>query len=406
MWEQIQSNRRKSALMVAFMAVLLVALGYFLLEYFQPGAGPAGVAIALVVWLIMWAVSWGSGDRIFLAMAKARRIEKKDLPQLWNVVEEMSIASGLGKMPEVYVIDDPSPNAFAVGRDPDRAAIAVTAGLLRITSRDELQGVIAHEIGHIRNRDVLLMLFAGIMVGAIALLAEVGLRAHWFGGGRSRRSSGGDGQIGAIIMLVAILLMILAPIIAQLVYFAISRRREYLADATAARYTRYPEGLASALEKIAAAPEKLAAANRVTAPMYIVNPLKREGRAASDLSSTHPPISERVRILRAMGGATYADYDAAYRQASGKKGVIPPSALAEKDTAGGPVAGAEPSARERARQVDDFFYRQGGYRVLDCACGATLKIPPGFLAPRVKCPHCGKSHDVGLFETLGAPRGS
>lgn len=407
MWEQIRSNRRRSAGLVILMACLLVALGYALVEYFAPGSGPLGIALAVVVWLVLWGVSWGSGDRIFLAMSRARKIEKQHIPQLWNVVEEMTIASGLGKMPEVYVIDDPAPNAFATGRDPDKAAVAVTAGLLRICSRDELQGVIAHEIGHIRNRDVLLMLYAGIMMGAIALLAEVGLRAHWFGGARSRRDSGDSGQFGAVILIVGIVLMILAPIIAQLIYFAISRKREYLADASAARYTRYPEGLASALEKIAAAPDKLGAANKVTAPMYIVNPLKREGKAASDLSSTHPPISERVRILRSMGGSSFAEYDQAFRDASGQReGVIPASALAEKQDVSGRRTASEPSARQRARQVDDFFYGQDSYRGLTCDCGARLKVPPGFLAPRVICPRCSTQHALTLFTPLDPSRSS
>jgi heat shock protein HtpX len=294
----------------------------------------------------------------------------------------------------------------------------------------------------------LLMLYAGVLVGSIALRAEVGLRSFWFSGGRrSRRSSGGDGQAQAIIMLVAIVLMILAPIIAQLIYFAISRKREYLADASSAMYTRYPEGLASALEKLAAAPVKLSKANRVTAPMYIVNPLQRSGAMAADATSTHPPISERVRILRGMAGGSFADYEAAFRKTHGGKGVLPRSArnlqkeyeerqaakaaavakgkgLPGLDAVKGPLPGMAAgmagaaavaaaagmaaassehgSVKGRARAVDDFFYRQHQYKRLACECGAVLKLPPGLTVSRVRCPHCGRQHDTSLFREFAA----
>jgi heat shock protein HtpX len=426
MWEQIRSNRRRSFMLATFMAAILVALGYFLAEYFAPGYGIAGIVIACGIWVVMALTTYFGGNQMFLAMAKAKRIEKQDLPRLYNIVEEMTIASGLGKMPAVYIIDDPAPNAFATGRNPENAAVAVTSGLVRMCSRDELQGVIAHEIGHIRNRDVLLMLFAGVMVGAIAILAEVGLRSHWFMGGRSRRSSG-DGGGQAIIVLIAVALMILAPLIAQFVYFAISRKREYLADASAARYTRYPEGLASALEKIAASPTKLGSVSKVTAPMYIINPLQREGSQAANLTSTHPPITERVKILRAMGGASFAAYDEAFRQTKRRRaGVIPSSALQDKDevevrkptvaerldglmgplivaTAGAAAKEGAQEAKRRAREVDDFLYRKEKYRELDCTCGTTLKIPPGFLDTRVTCPHCDRQHDLGDFHAMPEP---
>ncbi len=410
MWEQIQANKRKSVWLVCLVAALLFALGWFVAEAYAPGYGWAGLVLAFVLWLMLSLVAYRAGGGIFLAMSGAREIEKQDLPVLFNVVEEMTIASGLAKMPRIFVIDDPAPNAFATGRDPEHAAVAVTSGLLRLCSRDELQGVIAHELGHIRNRDVLLMLFAGVMVGAIALLAEIGFRGRWFVGGRSRRSTGGEGgQLQLVIILVAVLLMILAPLIARLIYFAISRKREYLADASAARYTRYPEGLASALEKIAAAPEKLGAANRVTAPMYIVNPLQRDGLAAADITSTHPPTSERVQILRSMAGISFAEYDKMYRRLNkNRQGVIPPSAATgAEEAAAAPLAGAGAKATEaadtakaRARAVDDFFYRANDYQALACACGAALKIPPGFLATQIKCPHCGAQHETSQFNRM------
>lgn len=409
MWEQIAANRRKSALLVVLMALLLSALGWFLGEYLLgQGGGASGVAIAVVVWLVMTLVAWFQGDRIYLGMSGAQKVAKEDLPVLFNVVEEMTLAAGLGKMPDVYVIDDPAPNAFATGRRPETAAVAVTSGLLKTLNRDELQGVIAHELAHVRNRDVQLMLFAGVLAGAIVILAEVGLRSMWFGGGRSRRREGGDGGgAQALIAVAAVVLMILAPIMAQLIYFAVSRKREYLADASAASFTRYPEGLASALEKISRAPAKLASANRATAPMYIINPLARQGQMAANGTSTHPPIDERIRILRSMAGTGFADYDQSYRQVKGQdRGVIPGSALdgagartgsaarAAADSVAGAAAAGSATQRERARAVDDFFYRKEGYGRVECPCGAVLKIPPSFKSKQVKCPRCGRVHDL------------
>lgn len=402
MWEQIAANRRKSVLLVMAAALLLGLLGWAGGEYFVgEGGGAIGVLAALVVWLVMTLAAWFQGDGIMLSVAGAHRVEKDDFPQLFNVVEEMTLAAGLPRMPAVYVIDDPAPNAFATGRRPENAAVAVTSGLLRTLDRDELQGVIAHEIAHVRNRDIQLMLFAGVLAGAIVILAETGLRGMWLGGGRSRsrREGGSDGN--SVAALLAIVLMILAPVLAQLIYFAVSRKREYLADASAASFTRYPEGLASALEKISRAPQRLGGATSATAPMYIINPLKRDGMAAANATGTHPPIDERIRILRAMGGAGFADYDRSYREVTRRGGVVPKSALAgegEGAQAAGTAARAPgpqaPSARENARQVDDFFYRKGGYRTVACACGTTLRIPPDFATPAAKCPRCGALHDL------------
>ncbi len=409
MWEQIAANRRKSTFLVIGMALLLGVLGYFVGEYFAgPGYGPYGLILAAVIWLVMTLVAWFQGDNIYLTMAKAKKVDKGDLPVLFNVVEEMTLASGLAKMPAIYVIDDPAPNAFATGRKPENAAIAVTSGLLKTLNRDELQGVVAHELAHVRNRDIQLMLFAGVLAGAIVLLSEVGLRSMWFGGGRRSRRSDGEGGGGAqaIIMVVAIVLMILAPIMAQLIYFAVSRKREYLADASAASFTRYPEGLASALEKISQAPSKLASANKATAPMYIINPLARDGKMAANGTSTHPPIDERVSILRSMGGSDFGDYDQSYRSVKGGGGVIPKSALsgagaregskraAVSNDEAGVAAGVRNDHKGRARRVDDFFYKKDGYGRIECDCGSVLKVPPGFQLPKVRCPRCGREHPL------------
>ena len=398
MWDQIASNKRKSAALVVLVAMLLFALGYFLFEAYMPGSGLAGLLVAFLLWMILSAVSYYQGDGIFLALAGAHKVEHKDLPVLANVVTEMSIAAGLPKPPDIYVIDQRAPNAFATGRDPDHAAIAVTSGLLAMCSRDELQGVVAHELGHVRNRDTLLMLMAGIMVGCIALLANMGARSFRFGGSRRSSSRGGGGG-QAIILLIAILLMILGPIVAQLVYLAISRRREYLADASAALYTRYPEGLASALEKISKASAAMESVPPTMAPMYIVNPLQQQGLKASDMSSTHPPISERIRILRSMAGASLADYDAAYRKtARGGAGLLGFTAPPAGST---PVRAPSPgqeTAKARARGVGNFFWNLNNYLFLTCACGAVIKLPPGFVGPQVKCPLCASMHPVAAFK--------
>jgi heat shock protein HtpX len=317
------------------------------------------------------------------------------------VVEEMKIASGLEKMPDIYIIDDPALNAFATGRDPNRASVAITSGLLQKLNRDELQGVIGHEISHIKNRDVLLMAMCSILLGTIVLLAWYGSRLLFLGGTGSRRSSssrgGGQGQI--IILVVALVFMILAPIFAQLIYFAISRKREYLADASSALYTRYPEGLASALEKLGASTGQLKSANKATAPMYIINPFRQKGLKASDLSSTHPPISERIRILRAMAGASFNDYDQAYRQVHrGGQGVVPAASLAAATV---PITttklegeAGELNEIQRARETSDVMWGLSNYNTITCDCGAKLRVPPDFKEPQIRCPHCGRTHQV------------
>ena len=400
MWEQIRSNQRRAAALVIIMAGVLFLTGYVIGEAFVGrGAGVVGLVIALLIWIVLTLVAYFSGDQVFLSMSRARKIKRQDHPVLYNVVEEMQIASGLPKVPDVYIIDDDAPNAFATGRKPETASVAVTTGLLKVLDRDELQGVIAHEMGHIRNRDVLYMMMVGVMMGVIVILAQVGLRSMFWGGmGRRRTSSRGKGgEAQAILMIVAIVLMILAPIIAQLIYFALSRRREYLADASAAAFTRYPEGLASALEKISRKPAKLRSATKATAPMYIVNPLKVTSRGLSDVTSTHPPISERVKILRSLaGGAGFGSYDAAYRKVTRRAvGVVPASALRAAETreerpvkreAGDPLA--------RVRETTDMMWRLNGYAFIPCACGTKLKVPPAYAGKKVACPHCGTEHTV------------
>jgi len=380
------------------MGALLILIGYFLGLAFD--SATAGLVIAILLWVILSLVAYFQGDSILLGMSRAKKIRPDDHPRLYNVVEEMKIASGLEKMPDIYIIDDPALNAFATGRDPNRASVAITSGLLQKLNRDELQGVMAHEISHVKNRDVLLMAMCSVLLGTIVILAYYGSRFLFLGGAGSRRSSssreGGQGQI--IILVVALVFIILAPIFAQLIYFAISRKREYLADASSALYTRYPEGLASALEKLAASTEQLKSANQATAPMYIINPFRKKGLKATNLTSTHPPISERIRILRAMAGASFNNYDQAYGQVHGGRGVIPAASLTAETV---PIATVKLEGEagplneiQRARETSDVMWRLSNYKTITCDCGAKLRVPPQFKEPQIKCPRCGRTHQI------------
>ena len=386
------------------MALVLLVLGY-LLGWAFLGSGLFGLIIALVIWVIMNLIAYFKGDALILSVSGAKKIGPDDYPRLWNVVEEMKIASGLPKMPDVYIIDDPAMNAFASGRDPNHASVTVTTGLLQKMNRDELQGVVAHEMSHIKNRDVLLMTLCSVLLGTIVILAWYGSRVMLFsGGGGRRRGGGGGGGGGAIIMIFAILLAILAPIFAQLIYFAISRKREYLADASGALYTRYPEGLASALEKIADSSVQLKSANQAFAPMYIANPFRKEGKSASDLTSTHPPIRERIKILRSMaGGASFADYNQAFQQTrNSKQNIIPGSALAG---AAGLVSTRQPEPAAdklsesqqnigRAREVSGVLDKLHQYTALSCQCGTAFRVPPDYKGKIIRCPHCGRDNQI------------
>ena len=432
MFEQIRANQRRTIVLVLAMACLLLLLGYVLGEAMAPGAGTFGLLMAFVVWIILSLVSYFSGDQIFLTLSSARKIQKEDHPVLFNVVEEMCIASGVARVPDIYVIDDAAPNAFATGRDPQHASVAVTSGLLQLLSRDELQGVIAHELGHVRNRDILYIMMVGVMLGSIVMIADMGGRMFRFGSytrTSPRRSSKGSGQAQLIFLALALLLIILAPLVAQLLYFAVSRRREYLADATSAEFTRYPEGLANALEKLSQTTTKLRTASDVTAAMYIVNPLKVTARGLSDLTSTHPPISERIRILRSMGNeGSLAQYDNAFRRVTGRAvGLVPlgravptppaaapraplplplpgfPQASASVGAPAGQLPGLNAVAAaaaagdtpiDRARQTTDMLWKLKDYIFIACPCETNLKVPPSFRGRAITCPHCGRVHQL------------
>jgi heat shock protein HtpX len=395
MWEQIRSNQVRSVALTLGIGAILLLVGFLIGWYFF-GNGLAGLVIALIIWGIMNLVALFQGDSILLSVSRARKIKKEDHPRLYNIVEEMKIASGLDKMPDIYIIDDPALNAFATGRDPKRASVAITSGLLEKLNRDELQGVIGHEIAHVKNRDVLLMVMCGIILGSIVMLSWFASRALLYGGAPRSRTSSSSGGGGGIIVIVAIVLMVIAPLAAQLIYFAISRKREYLADASSALYTRYPEGLASALEKMAASTQEFRYANKATAPMFTVNPFRKEGRAASDLTSTHPPISERIRILRSMAGASFSSYEEAYNKLHGsRRGILPRSTLAPAQPVEIRAPRPEPveplkASVEQRRDTSEALWQMNDYKTLTCECGTRLRIPPTLQNSAVRCPHCGR----------------
>jgi len=389
------------------MAVVMLGLGYLIGSAFTSGMKPGqapygglwGIAIAGTIWFFLTILSLSSGDQILLAASKAKKVDHDVHPQLFNVVEEMALAAGL-PMPKVYIIADPAPNAFATGRSPQTASVAITAGLLNKLNRDELQGVIAHEMSHILHRDILFVTIAGIMLGSIVLMSQVFLRGMFYSSMGSRRrysgSSKNSGQAELIIMIIAIVAAILAPIFAQLLYFALSRKREYLADAGAARLTRYPEGLANALEKIAndSSPQ-LASANNVTAPMYIANPLKNNNAARlSDLTSTHPPISERIKILRTMtGGASMKEYSNSFRQVTKHNSPLPAATIIDETiNTRKPYDQHDKTANQQKQihQLGDLMRTVNGFAFLTCTCGLTLKVPPNYKSKTVVCPKCKK----------------
>jgi len=297
-YDAVAANRWRTAALIVVFAGILTGLAYVVGEYFAPGYGVAMIPLALGFSGLSATASYFAGDKLVLAQSQARELGPGEEPQLRNIVETLSIGLGIAP-PRIYVIDDSAPNAFATGRDPKHASIAVTRGLLDKLDRTELEGVLAHELSHVVNHDIRVMLLVTVLVGTVALLSDWMLRSFFWGGGGRRgrdRSSG-----GGIFVILAIVLAILTPIVATLIQLAVSRQREYLADASGALLTRYPPGLANALRKIAADKEALEVANKATASLYFANPLKDAPRALDGLFDTHPPIAERIRRLEAMG---------------------------------------------------------------------------------------------------------
>ena len=297
MYEQISRNKWKSAALVVFFMAFIFLLTWFF-EY-MTGWGKGGLVLAVVVSMATAAAGYYSSDKVTLAISRARPVTKEEYPYLYNVVEGLAIAAGV-PAPRCYVIDDEAPNAFATGRDPQYAAICVTKGLLDKLDRAELEGVVAHEMSHIKNYDVRLQTVVVVMAGVVALLSDWMLRGFFWGGGRRRGGRDGRGGAGAVLVIVGLALAVLAPLFATVIQLAVSRKREFLADASGAMLTRYPAGLASALGKIASDTQPLREANKATAHLYIVNPLKDLKGAVNRLFSTHPPIEERIAALEKM----------------------------------------------------------------------------------------------------------
>jgi len=303
-WNQVDRNKRRSIFLIFFFILIVAGLGW-LFSYIYNSYSI--LIFAVIFATIQSFVGYFAGDSIVLATAGAQEIKKNDNPVLWRVVENLAITSGL-PMPKVYIINDPAPNAFATGRDPEHASVAVTTGLLEVLEKPELEGVIAHEMSHVGNYDIRLMTIVAILVGVVAIISDIFLRMRFFGFGRRDNREEGGGQIQLILLILSIVAAILAPLIATLVQLAISRKREFLADADGALLTRYPDGLASALEKISKYHRPLEHASSATAHMYIDNPLsEKEGKKGEEEPSffariflTHPPIQERIKILRSM----------------------------------------------------------------------------------------------------------
>lgn len=288
LYTQSDKNTRNTYILMSVFLVFVIAMGLV----FSEVMGSSLILWFAVIFSILMSVgSYWYSDKIVLRMSKARLVEFNDNKELYRLVENLCIAAGL-PLPKIYLIDDTAPNAFATGRDPEHAVVAVTSGLLQKLNRSELEGVIAHELSHIGNRDILLATVVVVLVGIVALLADFFRNWVWFGGGG--RDRGGNGYL----KIAAIILSILAPVFAMLIQLAISRKREFLADADGALLTRYPEGLASALKKISADSEKLEVANRATAHLYFANPFK--GKKVSKLLMTHPPVEERIASLMGM----------------------------------------------------------------------------------------------------------
>ncbi len=297
-YDRIDANRRNTFfLLLVFVALLAgasIAMGILL------GLPYPLAPLLIIPFLIVALVSYYSSSRVALAISQARQVSKEDEPELFRTVENLCIGAGL-PMPKVYVIEDGSPNAFATGRDPDHAAVAVTRGLLRKLDKLELEAVIAHELSHIGNYDIRVMTIVVVLVGLTALMADFALRLTFYGAGRrsSNRGRGGGGAV-VIIYAIALLAVILTPIAAQFIRFAVSRQREFLADASGALLCRNPDALARALEKISADPDPLEVANKATAHLYINNPLREHKSFLNSMFATHPPMEERVQLLRAM----------------------------------------------------------------------------------------------------------
>ncbi|OGH64132.1 MAG: zinc metalloprotease HtpX [Candidatus Magasanikbacteria bacterium RIFCSPHIGHO2_01_FULL_41_23] len=289
MYSQIDANKHRTIILILIFISFITGLGWVLKTWF--GYGSEAIVLAVFISLVMTLFSYYHGDKVALRSTSARHIAKKDNPYLYNLVENLCITAGL-PVPKIYIINSPALNAFATGRDPKHSSIAFTTGIIQALENEELEGVIAHELSHVKNYDIRVMTIVIVLVGAISLMANWFLHSNW------RRSSDNDNKSGGILAIAGLVLILLSPIIAELIKLAVSRKREFLADASGSLLTRYPEGLARALEKISASNQPLETASTATAHLFISNPFK--GKNLTNLFSTHPPIIERIKQLREM----------------------------------------------------------------------------------------------------------
>ncbi|MBP5406998.1 M48 family metallopeptidase [bacterium] len=394
MWELIERNKRKSLIVLILMFVLMTAFSGAIGYGIEPNYGFYwGALFGILIWAVQSLVAYFLGDDIVLHFNMAVVVTPESSPQLYNIVEEMKIAAGLAVMPEIYIVQSSGLNAFATGIRPNKTAICVTSGLVENLNRDELQGVIAHEMSHILNRDVLFMTFAGVMLGTITMLSNALLKGTVFANSnrRSSRKKGvGVGGHPAVI-LILLLLAIFAPILARIFYFTISKKREYLADATAARLTRYPIGLASALDKIAKK-SSVSFVSKITAPMFIVNPHFTGSDEDSFFSaSTHPPIYKRIAILTQLqhgGTVSLGNYQKLYEKEVEHSQLLS-NAVLKADT-GEKIRqqSVEKTAPEQAKAVEDIILANTGFKILTCECGLKIKLPPSSMQTEVRCPRC------------------
>ena len=398
MWELIRINKRKSLFVLILMFILLVSLsgavgaGFYTADWVTGMLW--GAFIGVILWAVQSAVAYFAGDDIVLHFNMAVVVTPESYPQLYNIVEEMKIAAGLAVTPEIYIIESPGLNAFATGIRSEKTAICVTRGLVENLNRDEIQGVIAHEMSHILNRDVLFMTFAGVMLGTITMLSNVMLRGTVLANSENRRSRKKGGFSGGhpAVILVILIFAVVAPILARIFYFTISKKREYLADASAARLTRYPIGLASALEKIAKR-SSVDFVSKITAPMFIVNPHFTGGDEDSLFSaSTHPPIYKRIAILTQLqhgGKVSLENYQKHYEKELASSGLFSKTTL-ESDKSEAVRAESTEKFTESRTDVADVILANTGFKIVTCECGLKIKLPPSDMRMKVVCPRCRK----------------
>ena len=370
MWEAIRANRRRTLLIFIFSSLLVTGVFYMLGEAIWSGFGPWMVAVGLLLWG-GWALCvYHCGGSLVLRLTPGRKRDASGFPPLGNVVEEMKIAAGLERVPRIVVLEEDAPNAFALGCRPDRFTIVVTTGLIRILDRDELQGVIAHEVGHMINGDSLFLTFAGILLGVPVMavhsfqqpfpaLRQLPLVRWIF-------VKAGQG----ILFILSLVFFLLAPFVTRIFYFSISRTREFLADATAVRLTRYPSGLAGALKKISTFPGAMRAVSRITAPMCTVNPLQRGRIPVFSWFRTHPDTEERIRVLTGIG----ANVDSAN----------------DNGDSSAPVEQAEGRLTAPESEPLEFTRKGRGWQSVTCSCGAQIQISPFFRGGALHCGRCGK----------------